>query len=101
MSKPYTETGSGNVVVREFSPDVPFEDLKWHRDYEDRIVRVLEENDWKYQEDNKLPVPLKGQIFIPRGLWHRVIKGTTLLKVEITKLFETQAMTDETIHTHL
>jgi hypothetical protein len=86
MDKPYKETGSGEKVIREFSPDVPFEDLKWHRDYEDRIVRILEPNDWKYQEDNKLPVPLVGELFIPKGLWHRVIKGTTKLKVEIIKL---------------
>jgi len=86
MDKPYAEYGTGNVVVREFSPDVEIEDLKWHRDYEDRKVRILEPNDWKYQEDNKLPVPLVGELFIPKGLWHRVIKGTTKLKVEITKL---------------
>lgn len=86
MNKPYDEQIiSEESVIRTFSPDVDFEDLKWHRDREDRVVIPLNENDWYYQEDNKLPVPLKEKIFIPMGLWHRVIKGTTELKVVIEK----------------
>ena len=83
--KPYKETRDGELYIREFSPDVETDELKWHRDYEDRIVEVLNENDWKYQEDNKLPVPLIGSFFIPMGVWHRVIKGTTKLLVSIKK----------------
>ena len=87
MNKPYAEEIiSENIVVRTFSPDVEFEDLKWHRDREDRIVTPLNDNDWQYQEDNKLPVPINTKLGIPKGLWHRVIKGTTLLKVEIVKI---------------
>lgn len=87
MNKPYAEEIiSENIVVRTFSPDVEFEDLKWHRDREDRIVTPLNDNDWQYQEDNKLPVPINRKLEIPKGLWHRVIKGTTLLKVEIVKI---------------
>lgn len=87
MNKPYAEEIiSENIVVRTFSPDVEFEDLKWHRDREDRIVTPLNYNDWQYQEDNKLPVPINRKLEIPKGLWHRVIKGTTLLKVEIVKI---------------
>ena len=87
MNKPYAEEMiSENIVVRTFSPDVEFEDLKWHRDREDRIVTPLNDNDWQYQEDNKLPVPINKKLEIPKGLWHRVIKGTTLLKVEIVKI---------------
>lgn len=87
MNKPYAEEIiSENIVVRTFSPDVEFEDLKWHRDREDRIVTPLNDNDWQYQEDNKLPVPINRKLEIPKGLWHRVIKGTTLLKVEIIKI---------------
>jgi len=87
VNKPYAEEIiSENIVVRTFSPDVEFEDLKWHRDREDRIVTPLNDNDWQYQEDNKLPVPINRKLEIPKGLWHRVIKGTTLLKVEIVKI---------------
>lgn len=84
--KPYCEKKEGEFFIREFAPSVDIEELKWHRDYEDRIVEVINDNDWKYQEDNKLPQPLKGTIFIPKGLWHRVIKGTTPLKIKLQKI---------------
>ena len=84
--KPYKEIISGDYFIREFSPDVDFEDLKWHRDYEDRIVIPLNENDWQYQEDNKLPVPINKEIFIPKGVYHRIIKGTGDLKIKLKKL---------------
>jgi hypothetical protein len=90
MDKPYKESNSGDYFIREFSPDVDFDDLKWHRDYEDRLVEPLELNDWKYQEDNKLPIAIDRQIFIPKGLWHRVIKGTTPLKIKLFKFTENQ-----------
>lgn len=87
MNKPYAEEIiSENIVVRTFSPDVEFEDLKWHRDREDRIVTPLNDNDWQYQEDNKLPQPINEKIYIPMGVWHRVIKGTTDLKILIEKI---------------
>ena len=86
MSKPYTETQEGEFFIREFKPDVESDELKWHRDYEDRKIWVLNENDWKYQEDNKLPQPLQGELFIPKGLWHRVIKGRTNLKIKLQKI---------------
>lgn len=84
--KPYKEYQEDGYFFREFSPDVDEEELKWHRDYEDRYVTVLNENDWKYQEDNKLPQDLIGTIFIPKGKWHRVIKGSTNLWVKILKV---------------
>lgn len=84
--KPYKEITHENCVIRIFPPDVEIDDLKWHRDHEDRIVIPLNDNDWFYQEDNKLPQPLNEKIFIPTGLWHRVIKGTTKLVVMIEKI---------------
>ena len=84
--KPYKEITHENCVIRIFSADFDTNELKWHRDHEDRIVHVLGENDWQYQEDNKLPIPLKEKIEIPKGVWHRVIKGTTDLKVLIEKV---------------
>lgn len=84
--KPYKETTFENCVIRTFNPDVDIEDLKWHRDHEDRIIIPLNENDWLYQEDNKLPVPIKEKFTIPMGLWHRVIKGTTKLVIMIEKI---------------
>jgi hypothetical protein len=88
--KPYKEIISGDHFIREFSPEIDFEDLKWHRDYEDRLVTPLEANDWLYQEDNKLPIAISKDIFIPKGVWHRVIKGTTPLKIKLIKFSENQ-----------
>jgi hypothetical protein len=60
-------------------------ELKWHWDEEDRLIEPLAENDWQFQFDNELPVMIYKQIFIPTGVIHRVIKGTTELKIKITK----------------
>jgi hypothetical protein len=51
----------------------------WHRDREDRVIESIGETDWKIQIDDE-PKPIKGKIFIPMGVYHRVIKGTGNLK---------------------
>lgn len=73
------------VIHRCFSKDVDIEELKWHWDEKDRLVKVVNESDWQYQSDNQFPVSLKKgvEIFIKAGEWHRVIKGTTDLQVHI------------------
>jgi hypothetical protein len=78
---PYEELGQ----VRRFSKDVDSDELKWHRDREDRIVTPLNKNDWMFQRDNCLPEPMDGEIRVARGEWHRVIKGTTDLEVRVIK----------------
>lgn len=85
-SLPFTETQEGEFFIRHFYPDTDSEEFKWHRDREDRIVHVLNENDWQYQEDNKLPVPLQGELYIKKGVYHRVIKGTTPLIIKLKKI---------------
>lgn len=71
-------------VIRTFSQDTIDEEFKWHRDAEDRLVEILEPTDWKFQFDNQLPQKLEGSLTIPKGVYHRVIKGTGDLKVKIT-----------------
>ena len=85
--KPYTQTITENKILREFAHDTDSHELVWHRDKKDRIVRVLEGNGWKFQLDNMLPILLhEGQeIFIPKETFHRVIKGTNTLKIQITE----------------
>lgn len=78
---PYQEKGD----IRTFSRDVENEELKWHRDREDRIVFPVGQNDWMFQRDNQLPQPIDSEIHIPAGEWHRVIKGTTDLVVRVQK----------------
>jgi len=84
---PYKETSLGNnQYIREFSINADDHELEWHIDKEDRIVEIIENNGWKIQLDNKLPIVLKDKLFIPKETYHRVIKGKGKLIVKITKL---------------
>ena len=84
--KPYTDIEvTDKYIIREFNENIDPIELKWHRDLESRIVEILEDTDWKLQLDNCLPTSLKERIFIPRHLYHRVIKGTGTLKLKIHK----------------
>ena len=84
---PFKETHlQDNLYLREFEESVDTDDLEWHRDRENRIVEIIGETDWELQMDNQLPQRMTGKIFIPKEVWHRVIKGNSDLKVKITKL---------------
>ena len=88
MTKPYTETKiSENQFIRIFSSDIPEEELVWHRDREDRVVIPLNINDWQLQFDDQLPIYLKDlkEYTIPKGVFHRVIKGKTPLVIKLIK----------------
>jgi len=79
--RPYIEEGE----IRTFTDNVDEKELVWHRDYEDRIIEPLQETDWKFQYDNNTPETLK-RLFIRRGVYHRLIKGTRDLKLKVIKL---------------
>ena len=86
---PFTEEViNENTVIRHFSPEFPEHLYKWHADNEDRIIEVLEDSDWRFQYDNELPIPLVTgiDVKIPKGVIHRIIKGTTPLSLKINKL---------------
>ena len=70
---------------RVFTENVDTEELVWHRDRCDREVFVEESNGWMLQMDEELPQVLQeGQTyFIPKMVYHRVIKGTGDLKILI------------------
>lgn len=84
---PYTEIINGNISFRTFSEDTGEEEFVWHRDREDRSITVLEETDWMFQFDNELPMNLSPStnIFVPRGIYHRIVKGTGDVTVKVTK----------------
>lgn len=87
--KPYKEEIlSENRVIRTFNNDVEEGELTWHRDREDRLIFALNENDWLFQEDNCLPMPIKVNepIIIESGVYHRIIKGSGDLDLDILKL---------------
>lgn len=79
--QPYEDIGD----IRIFSKEVQQDQLVWHRDREDRTIEVVGDTDWQFQFDNKLPQPLKSGIFIPKGVYHRIIKGSTDLKIKINR----------------
>jgi quercetin dioxygenase-like cupin family protein len=88
MANPYTNTPiTPTLVIREFSSEVDPMELVWHQDEEDRTIEILEGEGWQLQRDNELPLELKkgDRIFIPEFQIHRVIKGNTNLKLQITK----------------
>jgi hypothetical protein len=87
--KPYKEEIlSENRVIRTFKNNVEEDELTWHRDREDRLIFALNENDWLFQEDNCLPIPIKVNepIIIESGVYHRIIKGSGDLDLDIFKV---------------
>ena len=87
MDLPFEQKDVSNEIkIRTFSSNTDIGEFTWHRDREDRLVEVLEGENWQVQLDNELPVELKkgSKIYIPEGVYHRVIKGSGDLKVKIT-----------------
>lgn len=87
MSLPFKEVSLGdNIFIRTFSQETDSGEMVWHRDYEDRIIESLSETNWGFQLDNELPRKIEGKIFIPKGVYHRLIKGDGDLKIKLEKL---------------
>jgi hypothetical protein len=87
MSLPFNEvTIEENVFIRTFLHNVDCGDLYWHRDREDRIIESINETDWMFQMENQLPINIQGKMFIPKGEWHRLIKGNGDLTIKLIKL---------------
>ena len=88
MILPFQETKLiDNEFIRVFSQDTDSGEYMWHRDFEDRIVESIGDTDWLIQIDNELPKQIKGEVFIPMGAYHRLIKGTGDLKIKLKKLY--------------
>ena len=87
MTLPFQETKIGdNTFIREFVQDTDSGEFMWHRDRESRIIESIDETDWLIQIDNELPKKIEGEIFIPMGVYHRLIKGTRNLKIKLQKI---------------
>jgi hypothetical protein len=88
MEFPFEQEEKYGKILRTFLPDVDVEELKWHQDLKDRKVKVIEGEDWLFQFEDELPNKLlvNQEIFIPKFVWHRVVKGNTKLVVEIVEL---------------
>jgi hypothetical protein len=75
-----------NTFIREFKQDTDSGDFMWHRDREDRIIESIGKTDWLIQIDNELPKEINKEVFIPMGVYHRLIKGTGDLKIKLIKI---------------
>ena len=85
MENPYTQNIQNEIIQRTFDETIDEMELVWHRDKKDRMVKVIQSEGWKFQMDNELPIELKRgtELFIPKEVYHRVIKGSGELKIEI------------------
>jgi hypothetical protein len=84
---PFSEIEVGkNTYIRKFGEITEDFELQWHFDEEDRIIESVGQTDWKFQFDDKFPQPIEGRIFIPKGVWHRVIKGSGCLEILLHKI---------------
>ena len=87
MTLPFQETKiSDNTFIREFSQNTDSGEFMWHRDFESRVIESIGDTDWGIQLDNQLPIKIEGEVFIPMGVYHRLIKGTGDLKIKLVKL---------------
>jgi len=82
---PFEEINKGDIKKRIFSENLDTDELKWHFDQNDRDVYIVESDGWRLQMDDELPRTLKkgDKVFIPKGKYHRVLKGSGNLVVEI------------------
>ena len=85
MEFPFQQQHIEGKIIRTFFPDTEEEELKWHQDLKDRKVTIIEDGGWQFQMEDYLPSKLSvaEQIYIPKFVWHRVIKGFGKLVVEI------------------
>ena len=84
--KPYKDIEIADTyIIRIFDENIDPIELKWHRDRENRLVEIIGETDWQIQLENQLPTSINQPIKIPKGEWHRVIKGNGTLKLKIYK----------------
>ena len=86
--KPYKQIRlTESLLLREFSSSTNSRELVWHRDKNDRTIKILEGNGWHLQMDNGLPIALTPgkEYYIPANTYHRVIKGNSNLRIVISE----------------
>ena len=83
--KPYTDSDD----IRMFNVGDDQKEFVWHRDKEDRIFEVLEGEAWQLQYNGSIPILLEERktYYIPKMMYHRLIKGYNNLKVKINVKF--------------
>jgi hypothetical protein len=82
---PYKQIKEDESILRTFSQDIDETELVWHRDKRDRVIEPIGETDWQIQFENQLPTLITGQIFIPKEVYHRILKGTGNVTIKIVE----------------
>lgn len=84
-TNPYKEIIDNGYITRVFSIETDSSELVWHRDKQDRRIIIVSGDDWYFQFDNELPFKLNknDEILINKNNFHRIIKGTSDLIVNI------------------
>lgn len=88
MVNPYADQRTNDrQFTRTFEADVAADELVWHRDRRTRTIQIREGTGWKIQMDDQLPVELQlnEQYRIPKEQYHRLIRGTGRLVIDITE----------------
>jgi hypothetical protein len=72
---------------RIFTSTIDSDELLWHQDKRERVIRIFSGRDWQLQFDDQLPFTLEeGKDYkIPDHTYHRVIKGKDDLIIKITE----------------
>ena len=85
IRKPYKDFKKNNIKIRIFDKSLKETDLKWHRDKNNRYIKIISGHNWKIQLENSFPVELiKGKTyFVNSKKWHRLIKGNDRLILKI------------------
>tara|TARA_Y100001938_G_C7943980_1_gene355776 strand:- start:196 stop:471 length:276 start_codon:yes stop_codon:yes gene_type:complete len=86
--RPYKEININNKKIRKFSNTLSENSLKWHRDKNNRKITVISGKNWKIQFENKIPFEIiEGCSYnIKSKNWHRLIKGSSDLIIEIEEI---------------
>jgi hypothetical protein len=81
----FEKSAYDNVFTRVINENIDKEQLIWHKDKKNRVVKVIYGTGWKLQKDNELPFELEvGQNYvINKEEFHRLHKGSCELKLEI------------------
>ena len=89
IGKPYTQSIKEGIINRVFADSIPNDELVWHKDENNRLVKIIKSDGWLFQRDNELPFELSNGdvIYIIKETWHRLIKGSGDLIIEIKEVY--------------
>jgi len=81
LVRPYNH----NRTIRKFYRILNRKSLVWHKDREERKIVIIRGQGWRLQMNNNFPFLLEEgcEYFIPKMVYHRLIKGKTNLTIKI------------------